>query len=270
MLQRTRAYVLRSVAFGETSRISTVFSYEYGKFSLIAKGYRTPSSACARALEPFREIELVYYHRPDRELQIASQAEVIAWHPGIEERLDRFGYASAVLELCDRLLPTDEPSPDLYEALADTFEVLGQVSRARAALVFRGFQARACAIVGFLPSLEACAVCEGAVPAQRLFSATAGGFVCRSCASSQRSAIEITPEAAGLFRFVLRASAAEVARAHTPMIRAAQVELAGFIERFLVAHVEGYRGLRSLTMLGEANKRARARQLEHARSGEGR
>jgi len=270
-LVRSTAYVLRTISFGETSRIATVFSRDLGKFSIIAKGYRNPGSACARALEPFREIEMVVYHHPDRELQLASQAEVVLWHDGIEERLDRFAYGSAALELCDRLLPVEEPAPVLYDTLRETLGVLRRVSGARAAFVFRGFQAKACAVSGFLPALESCAVCDGVVPAERLFSAAAGGFVCRSCAAGQPAVTEMSPEAAGLFRFVLRAGALEIASAHTPMIHAAHVELARVLERFLLAHVEGYRGLRSLTMLGETKERARVRRESGAAtSGENR
>jgi DNA repair protein RecO (recombination protein O) len=254
----TKAYVLRIITFGDTSRIVVLFGKDVGKFRAIAKGYRNPKSGCARALELFREVEIVYYHRPGRDLQIASRADIVTYHDGLDRDTNRFFYGCAALELCDLILPEEEPAPTLYNELSRTLGVLATTSGARAALVFRSFQARACAMAGFLPELEMCAVCDGDVQAERLFSAEAGGFVCQSCAARGTSVETISPEAAGLFRFLLRADPGAVAEAWTSLLRPAAVEVARFIEGVMAAHIERYRGLRSLETLGHTLRGARS------------
>jgi DNA repair protein RecO (recombination protein O) len=251
---RTRAYLLRAFAFGERSRIASLFGLSSGKLRVVAKGYRDPKSRFAGALEPFRLIEVVYYHRVGRELQIAAEADVLSHHEGVEADIVRYSYACAALELMERILPDEEPAPALFRLLDRTLGVLSEASGARAALVFRGFQARTCAEAGFLPALESCAVCEGTAPANRLFSARAGGFVCESCSRTDEGAEAISPESAGLFRFLLRAEPDEVARAYNRELRPAALEVAGLIERFQTAHIEGYRGLRSLQALGRLTR----------------
>lgn len=269
-LRKTHAYLLRFTPFGDTSRIAVLFGREEGVFRVMVKGYRNPKNACARALEPFREIEVVYYHRPDRDLQIASAADVLTYHAGLDEEPARFFYGWAALELCLKLLPEDEPSPAIYDLLQRTLAVLGVVSGARAAFVFRGFQARTCAIQGFLPVLKACAVCDGEVAAERLFSASAGGFVCRSCSASATGVEAISPEASGLFRFLVRAEPEDVARAYSGPVRPAAVEVAQLLERFLAMHVERYQGLRSLSTLGHAMRSAGTRGVDTDRGRDGR
>ena len=248
----THAYLLRAIGFGDTSRIAVLLGERPGKFRVIAKGYRMPKSGCARALELFREIEIVYYHRPNRDLQIASRADVVAYHDGLDRDVYRYSYACAALEFCDLILPEEEPAPELFRALRRTLAVMSVTGPHATALVFRGFQARVCAYAGFLPELEVCAVCDGDVQADRLFSASAGGLVCQDCARRGTPADGITPEAAGLFRFLLKANPEEVARSWDPLMRTSALEVAGSIERFLASHLERSRGLRSLETLGRS------------------
>ncbi len=248
-LVETDAYLLRAYGFGETSRIAVLFGREAGKLRVISKGYRNPKNPCAGALEPFRQIHLVYYHRPSREIQIAAQADVVRHHDRIEEDVARYFYASAALELVNLLMPDDQPEVALFDLLYRTLEVLGRVSGARAAIVFRGFQARTCAMAGFLPELQSCTVCEGEVQANRLFSAGAGGFVCGSCADSGTAVETISPESAALFRFLLIADPHDVAKSYEPAVRPAALEVARLIERFIAAHVDRYAGLKSMKTL---------------------
>lgn len=255
----TRAYVLRTIGFGDSSRIAVLLGEQTGKIRVVAKGYKQPKSGCAGALEPFREIEAIIYHRPNRDLQIISHAEVLLHHDGIERDATRFYYASAVLELADRMLPEEEPAPVLYAAIQKTLEVMREITGGRCALVFRGFQARMCALSGILPELEACAVCEGGVQADRLFSASAGGFVCTSCAERGTATERISPEAAALFRYLLRAEPGEVARTYGPELRPAALEAAGVIERYLAFHLDRYGGLKSMAALGRLFKVSGAR-----------
>lgn len=261
----TRAYLLRAIGFGDTSRIAVLFGRETGKIRVVAKGYKNPKSGCAGALEPFREMEAIVYHRPARDLQIISSADITRHHDGLEADATRFHYASAVLELLDRILPEEEPAPVLYGVLQETLEAMRRLGGARCALVFRGFQARMCALSGLLPELEACAVCEGGVQAERLFSASAGGFVCTACAHEGTPTERISPEAAALFRYLLRAEPKAVAETYSAELRPAALEAAGLIERFLAFHLDRYGGLKSMAALGRLLEAAGARG-ERARS----
>ena len=221
---------------------------------VVAKGYRQPKHSCAGAFEPFRLIEVIYYDRPNRDLQTASQAECLHVFSGVEAHIDRYCFGLAALELCDRVLVESEDAPQLFAELGDMFAVLERVSGGRAALVFRAFQARAAAMVGFLPELEVCAVCDGDMPAERLFSPIAGGFVHPTCVRDSGDAEVLSPEAAGLFRFMLKAHPREVADAWGPLVRPPALEVARALERFLGAHLERYRGLTAMKTLGNIRR----------------
>ena len=79
MLVTTEAIVLRSRKHGETSKIVTLYSREYGKVDVIAKGARDIKSKFGGALEAFAESRIVFYKKdkPEAALYLLSKAEPI-------------------------------------------------------------------------------------------------------------------------------------------------------------------------------------------------
>ncbi|HDR91173.1 MAG TPA: DNA repair protein RecO, partial [candidate division Zixibacteria bacterium] len=60
-----KAFVLRRIRYGESSLITSLFSEERGKLSVIAKGARPAKSKCGMAavLEPLNLIEAEVYFK---------------------------------------------------------------------------------------------------------------------------------------------------------------------------------------------------------------
>ena len=69
MLCSTSAIVLNYTKFGDTSLICNLYSKDYGKFSIIAKGARSLKNPHGAILEPLNYIDLIYYFK-----QILSDA----------------------------------------------------------------------------------------------------------------------------------------------------------------------------------------------------
>jgi DNA repair protein RecO (recombination protein O) len=71
MLQKTKGIVLRSVKYGETSLITTVFTEYFGIQAYMIKGVRTTKKASNRAglLQPATLLELVVHQQPQKTLE---------------------------------------------------------------------------------------------------------------------------------------------------------------------------------------------------------
>ncbi len=76
MLTETEAVILNSRKFGDTSKILTLFSRDYGRLSVLAKGARQKKSKFRGILEPINIIYLNFYKRPNRDLHLLSSAEI--------------------------------------------------------------------------------------------------------------------------------------------------------------------------------------------------
>ena len=69
---RTAAFVLRVLDYGESDRIVTFYTEDFGKLKGIAKGAKRSRRRFANALEPFSCLEILFSRRgrtqPDRGL----------------------------------------------------------------------------------------------------------------------------------------------------------------------------------------------------------
>ena len=105
--------VLRCIRLGDSSKIVSALSSEYGKVRLVAKGARSLRSKLASLLEPGNEIEGVFYPREGRELWTLSDAALRRAALTGARSLDKLSHLFAALELGDRLLPDFEGSVEL-------------------------------------------------------------------------------------------------------------------------------------------------------------
>ena len=70
MIVKTDAIVLKSMRFRETSKIVTFYTRRYGKIAAVAKGARETKNKFGAALEPMTGVNLVFYKKEQRDLQL--------------------------------------------------------------------------------------------------------------------------------------------------------------------------------------------------------
>ncbi len=243
---KSRAVVLRRQRLGETSKLVTLFTEDYGKLKVVAKGARQPRSRFGAALEPFTEVQAVCYLRDDRELQTLSECDVIRQHPGLQADLERLSLASAAGELVDRLTVEAEPNRRIYACLAGALPALAEVAAAQVEPVFWYFQLRVAQALGYQPELSQCVACGGAlVGAWLWFGAEAGGTLCSAC--GQGRGVRLAGDSLRLLGYLQQlprytAEAMPPAPARRGEIRAA-------LRHFLEFHGGGRQRLRSLDFL---------------------
>src|SRR3569832_2393554 len=72
MIHKTKGIVLRTVKYGETSLVVTVFTELFGLQSYLVKGVKTPAkkgTAKANLFQPAAILDLVAYHNEFKNLQ---------------------------------------------------------------------------------------------------------------------------------------------------------------------------------------------------------
>ncbi|WP_158589062.1 DNA repair protein RecO [Alginatibacterium sediminis] len=117
------AYVLHSRPYRETSQLLTVFSSEYGKLGLVARGSRSKNSKLRGILQPFVPLRLEF--RAGDGLQNLYQAEALEMSiPLFKERL----YSALYLnELLYYLLDERSEYQAVFTSYQNTlFELAGQ------------------------------------------------------------------------------------------------------------------------------------------------
>ncbi|MDZ7821401.1 MAG: DNA repair protein RecO [Candidatus Marinimicrobia bacterium] len=110
MVKNTPAFVLKINPKGESSSVVHVFSRDFGKLILLAKGARTAKSPFKGLLEPFSLLNLHFNEKPGRPYQFLSRAEYIRSFRDLKQSTEAVLYGSVLLEL---IYKVQENSRDL-------------------------------------------------------------------------------------------------------------------------------------------------------------
>src|SRR3972149_11808071 len=96
----TEAIVLSSIDYGESDKIVTFYTLEFGKIKGIAKGAKRSKKRFVNNLEPFSYINLLFFQKQGRELVILEQAEIMRRFDLLTLDIDRL----PLCRLCPLLL----------------------------------------------------------------------------------------------------------------------------------------------------------------------
>lgn len=247
-IEKSEAVVLRVIPFRDTSKILTVYTAEHGLVSLLAKGVRSARPRFGAALEILAHVDLVYYQKDSRELQLLSQAALLDPHLGLTRSARRYAFGTAVLEFLLKALTGHEPPGRLYPLALRTLEVLEHGPEAALPTLFRAFEIKAISFLGNRPELYACVECGRPVESGvgTGFAPLLGGAVCPDCRPAVDGAMDLPPPVVAWLRRLLTGTLAELMEA--PMPEPAAPAVAGILESFLRFHLDRYDALRSLRM----------------------
>ena len=175
-LYRTDAIILRRTDFGEADRLLTVFTPEYGKLRLLAKGVRKTTSRKAGHVELFMLTHVLIAQ--GRTWDIISQAEIVEPYRDLREDLDKTSYAYYLAELIDRFTEEHDANAPLFELLVLTLAHLNHTDDAF--IVLRYFELHLLSLTGFQPQLHFCVVCQEPLePVEdNYFHVVDGGALC--------------------------------------------------------------------------------------------
>lgn len=180
---KTEGIVLKRRDFGETSRVAVIFSENFGKIQVNAKGARKPKSKFGATLEPLTRVEVLYYHRETKELYTLSEATIITSHQSIREHPVKSVYGLAMAETLDRLTQPEEENAGLYRLLGRCLLTLETIENED--IVFLFYLLQIAAATGFMPQLATCDNCGKELPdgqGATKYAVITGGVLCGECA----------------------------------------------------------------------------------------
>jgi DNA repair protein RecO (recombination protein O) len=127
MLQNTRAIILRTVPFGETSLVVTAFTRVYGLQSYMVKGARSTGKK-GQSLRPYLQpgalLDLVVYHHPTEHLQYIREMRWAKVYDKVLSSVVHHSIADFMLELLIKCIRQSEPNPVLFDAVENYFLLL--------------------------------------------------------------------------------------------------------------------------------------------------
>lgn len=146
---RAEGIILKRKNVGETDRILTVFTSQFGKMRLIAKGIRRINSRRAPYLEVFSRVTLFIHH--GKTIDGVTDVAAIATYGRIRTDLHRVSMAYFLCELIDALLPEKQEHRDVYLLFTNALAALDKGDDALMHAQSRRFALELLWALGFLP-----------------------------------------------------------------------------------------------------------------------
>ena len=142
------AYVLHSYPFRETSLIVEVFSRNFGRLAIVARGARRPKSAVRGLLMAFQPLQLNWFGKA--ELKTLHSAEWQGGQPQLQGMALLCGFY--LNELMLKLLHRDDPHENLFIYYQETLQSLA--TQRDYAAVLRRFEIRLLQELGYALTLN--------------------------------------------------------------------------------------------------------------------
>lgn len=164
-------------------RMILLFTKKYGKISVGSAMDSKGKSRSSLAMRPFTYGNYQIFQ--GKTYYNLDKADTIKSFYGIGEDLDKYMYASYILELTEKLVPEDLPQPAIFDLL---IEFLGEleIRKSRHETLALAYLVKVLRIVGMFPKLDSCVLCEGKEGLD-FFSVKDGGVICGKCVEKLKS-----------------------------------------------------------------------------------
>lgn len=178
---KSRAFVLNSVDYRETSKLLHLFCEKEGRISLIAKGLKAPKSRKATAAESFNLVQITYTLKEGATLGLLNGIEPERVFSSVRNRLEAYAMASYWFEIVSHASQARLASPEMF-VLTESF--LGTLDEERELTTMDAWHfARLLRELGFGAVFGICSNC-GRTDTVELFDVRAAATICPQCAGA--------------------------------------------------------------------------------------
>ena len=189
---KTEAIVLRSIDYGESDRIVTFYTSDFGKVKGIAKGARRSKKRFANVLELFSRISILFSRRNHDSLALIEEGSVIDSYSQIRNDLHKTLFASYMMDVTDHFTVENKQNAELFSLVQDFLELMAQGNASEDMVRF--FEIRLLKLAGYEPVLDRCIACKTPVVEgdHYHFSVRDGGLKCGVCAPSHYDSLRVS------------------------------------------------------------------------------
>ena len=208
-VEKSRAVILRSVPFGETSAVVTLYCRDLGKVRALAKGAWRPKSGFDGGLDLLSTSQVLVLRRSSGGLDLLTEA-CLEHRFRVGASLSAMVGGMHVAELLDGLTADGDPQPELFDAAHTTLRHLSGLaaSDARVAALVLQAELAILRLTGHGPALSSCAACSGPLPEEGrvAFGMLDGGTLCGRCRRGHRAVISVSVGALSALRRFAKAA----------------------------------------------------------------
>jgi DNA repair protein RecO (recombination protein O) len=181
-LYQTPAIVFRSTPYGESDRIVTLYTLDFGKIKGIAKGAKRSQKRFANTLEIGSYIQVVFFEKETQDLVRLDHSELIRPFGSLREDITKLAWASYFIELVNEMTAERIKNKALFRLLVFFLNLIDQGMLQED--IQRVFEVRLLSHLGYQPHFDHCTRCQKRLSGENFFfGIREGGVLCPSCAA---------------------------------------------------------------------------------------
>ncbi len=245
-LRKSKAIIIKTMPWHESSKIITLYAREWGLVDVIARGVMRRNNPFGGKLEILNLAEIVISDKSSRSLQILTDIALLNSFMKMRGEMDRLPYALAMSELIDQIFEERQGDPTFFDFCV---QILSQMETAsNPELVFWYFLLKLSSYLGFKPNLDQCKNCgKESTISSAYFSPENGAIFCEDCASGAGMTIRLSKEAFNFLRNLQNFPHRKISEMKIP--HKLQFDFNALLLNYLNLHLDRHLHIRSLQLL---------------------
>lgn len=205
-IDKTKGIIIRWYELGDTSKIIKLYTKDFGKMKVVAKGVKNLKSKFGSAMDLFNLSEIVFYNKESRDLQLLSEADLIEQFESIQNNYYKYQIVSCIAQILDNFTLPEEKNLSLYKMTAKALHLTSEADDSNMIMLSYLYAVKLIAMSGYKPLLRECAVCsrENFDEDDFYLSISEGGIVCKQCRAKKENLIKITTPVVSLLQNLIR------------------------------------------------------------------
>lgn len=247
MIASTHAIVLNKRNYSDSSLICDLFSKDYGKVTIIAKGAKSIKNPLGALLQPLNYIECIYYYKASRNIQTLKEASIVNKYYSIENDYKKMQYGLTIVDLINQINYVDSPSNIIFRLTHKILKSLNTVQIKYIDVLFIFFLLQYLIYLGYCPSIKQCANCNKKLINGK-FDYLSGQIVCNQCTDSQ---LKIDAESLEIIKFLMETHITKIVNNFEFDIKKC-LQINNFLYKFILYHIPDIKKSKALRIMYRA------------------
>lgn len=232
MIVSTHAIVLNKKNYSDSSLICDLFSKDYGKVTIIAKGAKSIKNPLGALLQPLNYIECIYYYKSSRNIQTLKEASIINKYYAIENDYKKMQYGLTIVDLINQINYVECPSAIIFRLTYKILESLDNVKNIYINILFIFFLLQYLIYLGYRPSVKKCIQCNEKIVSGK-FDYSIGQITCNTCSNSN---LIIDTESLSIIKFLMETHLTKIVKNFDFNLKKC-TQINYFLYKFVLFHV---------------------------------
>ena len=243
----SRAVVLKTIPFSDTSLICRIFTKEKGKISIMAKGAKRKKNLLSSVLECGNIIRLQYMFKENRDIQLLKEASldynIILIRKDLEKLLTLF----SIIEILDKTTHPLNEAPILFRLISSTIKTLA-VKKLNSKILYNFYLLHLAIQNGFKPNITNCSKCNTLF--RHKIVLINGQLYCQSCDNFNSKLIHENS-----LSFIKKLMYTNINKINDLNVNDINLNsISFFLEDYIRYHIEGMNYVKSTSLLHKLSK----------------